>query len=226
MGKLIEEKALSKGVEITAIANSKSPISNPILKNSIAQADVCIDFSLPSCAIENIKLLTAMKKNIVIGTTGWTDKIEEVRPLIEKAKIGFIYSPNFSLGVALFLNIVEEAASLILPFEEYDVSGFEIHHRKKIDTPSGTAKALIDRIDSNRAPACPKTIFSSMRVGDVPGTHTVLFDSAADTITLTHTARNREGFASGALTAAEWIQGKQGIFTIKDLLSDRRKQRV
>ncbi|MEI8366022.1 MAG: 4-hydroxy-tetrahydrodipicolinate reductase [Parachlamydiaceae bacterium] len=221
MGKLIREKAVEKGYTITAIVNSTTSFSDPLISAGISAADVCIDFSHPQCVLNNVKALAGMKKSIVMGTTGWADSLDEVLQIAQNAHIGFIHSPNFSLGIALFLAIVEQAASLIGPLDDYDAAGYEIHHHQKVDSPSGTAKILADAINKHRTAGSAPLSFSSVRVGHVPGTHSVLFDSTVDTITLTHTARNKEGFALGALKAAEWLRDKQGIFTMSDFLLDK-----
>ena len=176
----------------------------------VDQADICIDFTHPDAAIENVKKLASLKKNIVMGTTGWYEKIDEVQTLVEKYQIGFIYSPNFSLGVQLFLKVVEDAAKRFLAYPEYSPGGYELHHEEKKDAPSGTAKALIKKIGKPME-------FASIRCGSIPGTHTVIFDSKADQVTLTHEARSREGFALGAVRAAEWLDGKKGFFIMEDM---------
>lgn len=217
MGKMVEQQALAQGHTIIARIDSKWPHS------SIAEADVCIDFSQPKAALDNINVAATMKKNIIMGTTGWYDQLDQAKHLVEGAGIGFLYAPNFSLGVALFLNIITQTSSLMAPFNGYDVSGLEIHHNEKLDSPSGTAKKIIEQISGHRPDK--KIEFASVRVGAAPGTHSIMFDSHADTITLTHTARNREGFASGALTAATWLQGKTGFFTLDDMLAELLTQR-
>lgn len=231
MGKMVEQVAISKGYSIMARIAPQQQYQT-ITPESVGQADICIDFSHPACAVENIRQAAALGKNIVMGTTGWYHHIDEVKNIIEQANIGFLYSPNFSLGVALFLEIISQAASLISPFDAYDVGGYEIHHNQKKDAPSGTAKAIVKQLLSHiprkkevvyemgDTAISPEQIhFTSIRTGSVPGTHSVFFDSPADTITLTHTARNREGFASGAIRAAEWLQGKKGFFSLNDMLS-------
>lgn len=231
MGKMVEQTAISKGYSIMAkIAPHQQ--YQAITQESVDQADICIDFSHPSCVVENIRQAAALGKNILVGTTGWYHHLDAVKSIIKDADVGFLYSPNFSLGVALFLEIISQAASLISPFDAYDVGGYEIHHNQKEDSPSGTAKAIIQRLLSripqkkeavyaidNTAISPEQIHFTCMRTGSVPGTHSVFFDSPADTITLTHTARNREGFAAGAIRAAEWLQGKKGFFNLNDMLS-------
>lgn len=227
MGKLIEEIALQNEHKIVARINSNSPITKENLNN----ADVCIDFSAPKNFIENIKKLASLGQTVVVGTTGWYDQIDLVKDLVERYKIGFLYAPNFSIGVNIFLKIVKEASLLINQFDEYDVGGFEIHHNQKKDSPSGTAKSiaglLVDHLDKKKTIVYDRVdreiqedelAFASIRSGCNPGEHSVIFDSNADTISLTHRARNREGFAKGAIVAAEWLQNKKGFYTINDLL--------
>jgi 4-hydroxy-tetrahydrodipicolinate reductase len=230
MGKMVELAAGSKGHDIVAKIDPHQQMQS-ITQESINNADVCIDFTHPVSVLKNIKEIASLGKNIVMGTTGWYHHMDEVKKIIRETDIGFLYSPNFSLGVALFLEIVEQAASLISPFDTYDVGGYEVHHQQKVDSPSGTAKAIAERLLANisrkkevvygaiKEKISPEHIhFSSLRMGSIPGTHTVTFDSPVDTITLTHTARNREGFAIGAISAAEWLHGKKGFFNLNDML--------
>lgn len=227
---MIEQAALNKGYVIAAKIGPNC-FDKIISEKSIVDADVCIDFTHPESALENIKKSATLGKNIVVGTTGWYDGLDEARKIVMENGVGLLYSPNFSLGVALFLEIISEAAALIAPFQTYDVGGFEIHHSQKADSPSGTARAIADRLLS-KIPSKKKAQFTlreglgkqdelhfaSARFGYNPGTHSVIFDSPADTITLTHAARNREGFAEGALKAAEWLQNKKGFYTLDNML--------
>jgi 4-hydroxy-tetrahydrodipicolinate reductase len=217
MGKLVEEAALQKGHSIICRIDSKSNFTE-IHKNAISHADVCIDFSKPACVLQNIYQVARSGKNLIMGTTGWYDDLDKVKTIISETKIGFLYSPNFSLGINLFLKIVGEAAKLMHPHMNYDVGGLECHHKHKLDSPSGTAKAIASTlVDNLNRPDVKEVNFSSIRCGSIPGTHSVIFDSLNDSITLTHEARNRKSFAEGALVAAEWLQGKQGFYTIDDL---------
>lgn len=208
-------------------------IQERIATDSMRGADVCIDFSHPSAVVDNVKLLAQMGVNVIMGTTGWLEQLDNVKTIVQKSNIGFLYSPNFSIGVNVFLKIVAEAASLIDGLD-YDVGMMELHHNKKADSPSGTAKAISDQLlanikkkQSTESNAIQGQIseqalhVASLRCGSIPGTHTVIFDSAVDTISLTHQARNREGFAHGALVAAEWIHGKKGFFTMEEMLNDK-----
>lgn len=193
MGKMVEKWALKRSHLIS----------------SAADADICIDFTHPAAALPNIKKYAEMGKNLVVGTTGWYDHLPEVEALVKKYQIGLLYAPNFSLGVNIFLQVVEEAAKRYLSYPDYKVAGVEWHHAEKKDAPSGTSLAIKKRIHA------PCEI-ASIRCGTIPGTHQVLFDSEADLITLTHEARSREGFALGAVVAAEWLSNKKGLFTFED----------
>lgn len=172
-------------------------------------AEVAIDFSHASVVMEHIELCVGLNLPIVVGTTGWEEHLEEAKALVS-TRGALLYSPNFSLGVALFKRLVATAQKL-MP-ESYDVSLVEWHHKEKADAPSGTAKAL--------QAVLGEVEVASVRCGSMPGTHEVSYDSACDTITLTHTARSREGFALGALRAAKWLSGKQGWFTFEDMVRD------
>lgn len=213
MGKLIEKLATSRHHDVVAIIDSDRPASN-----SIANADVCIDFSHPSCALQNIQTAATHKKNIVMGTTGWHDHLEEAKEIVANSKIGCLYSPNFSLGIALFTTLAEEAAALISATGSYEIAGIELHHKNKVDAPSGTAKAIAERVNAQLPHPSKHVQFTSIRTGHFAGTHSLIFDSTVDTITFTHEAKNREGFALGALQAAEWLQGKRGFFTMQDFI--------
>ncbi len=230
MGKEIARHAKEKGHKIISTYDSQHRLTADTLNKSI---DVFIDFSNASAVVENVKIVARSGKPMVIGTTGWYDQLDEVKAIVQSAKVGVLYASNFSLGMNLFFRIVEHASELFDKFEEYDPFIHEMHHRKKKDSPSGTAlvlgKIVLDKIKrksdilarNSEGPISPKHLhISSTRAGEVPGTHLVGFDSAADTIELKHTARNRSGFALGALYAAEWIVDKQGLFTMDDLFED------
>lgn len=226
MGKLIEQIASESGHQITAKIQSDF-----FSASQIQSADVCIDFSHPEAVLNNVKIAAGERKAIVMGTTGWHDQFQEIEALVEKYQIGFFHSPNFSIGVNIFLKIVEMAAELINTYENYDIALFEAHHKEKVDSPSGTAKAianiLLEKINRKNHLVCGENSgkiqadalqISSLRCGNISGTHSVIMDSQADSITLTHQAHNRSGFARGAVLAAEWLLGKKGIYTYKDIL--------
>jgi 4-hydroxy-tetrahydrodipicolinate reductase len=216
MGQMIEKIALSRGHTIVVRISS-----NQWDYNALEEAETCIEFSHPECVLENIKKLAELKKEIIIGTTGWHDKIEAVRSLVEKHRIGALYSPNFSIGVNLLMEIIASASKLINGFDEYAIAGVELHHQHKTDAPSGTAIAIAEIVEKN-VERVEKLPFASVRCGSIPGTHTLLFDSPCDTISITHEARNREGFAKGAVMAAEWLKGKKGLYTFADCIKERR----
>jgi 4-hydroxy-tetrahydrodipicolinate reductase len=181
---------------------------------------VAIEFTAPEAVPGNIENLAAMKLPVVVGTTGWLRHMDAVRAAVEKNGSALVWSPNFSVGVNVFLRVVREAARLLADEKEYGAWAWEIHHDTKKDAPSGTMIKLVDEMKS--AGYARNIDVSSNRAGRHPGTHEVGFDSGADTITLRHTARSREGFARGALKAAQWIVGKQGVFEFSDVLFSGR----
>ncbi|MBI2134006.1 4-hydroxy-tetrahydrodipicolinate reductase [Candidatus Woesearchaeota archaeon] len=233
MGKEVEKAARTRGIEIASIID-KIPGENrhtEISSTSLKGADVAIDFTKPKSALENIRKVAALKKNMVMATTGWYDQTAEAKEIIRKSGTGIICSTNFSIGVNLYFRIIEEAARLFNNAENYDVYGYELHHSQKMDSPSGTAKTTAELLLKNinrkkkavydRGKISPEDLhFASIRAGSIPGTHVVGFDSEADTIEIKHTARNRSGFAMGAVMAAEWINGKKGFYTMEDLMKD------
>jgi 4-hydroxy-tetrahydrodipicolinate reductase len=232
MGKAIEKIAKEKGHEIKSIIDPNYPeFFKNIDEESLKDVDVCLDFSNPQEIINNIKKVAELKKSIVVGTTGWYDSFKEVKELVENKGIGLIWSGNFSIGVNAFFRIVENASKLFNNLEEYDVLGCEIHHKNKLDSPSGTAKMLGELLINNierkekiifekldRKIESNELHFSSIRGGSIPGVHKIIFDSNSDTIELNHVARGREGFATGALIAAEFINRKKGFYNINDLM--------
>jgi 4-hydroxy-tetrahydrodipicolinate reductase len=234
MGQIIEKTALDKGHKIVAIIDPNvDSCESEINKETLKDADVCIEFTHPSVVIDNIKKVAQAGKNIVVGTTGWYDKMDEVKKIVNDNKIGLIWSGNFSVGVNALFRITEYAAKLFNKIEDYDIAVNEIHHTQKADSPSGTANMigdiLVENIDRknkivteafDRKPKDDELHISSTRVGSVPGIHTITFDSSADTIELKHTARNRCGFASGSVLAAEFVKGKKGFYHIDDMMNE------
>ena len=220
MGHEIEKAAKIKGIAIKSIVdtNDKNASFKEINDKSMKDVDVCIDFTHPDAVLDNIKKISKFKKNIVVGTTGWYDRINEAKAIVKKSGIGLIYASNFSVGVNVFFKIIENAAKIINKIDDYDVYGYELHHNKKIDSPSGTAKTIGEILVKN-IKRKNELHFASVRAGSIPGTHVVGFDSSADTIELKHAARNREGFALGAIMAAQWIQNKKGFYNINDMLN-------
>lgn len=206
MGRIIEECAQKLGHQIIAKISSKNWEDS-----EIATADICIEFTNPESALDNIRRIAKLKKPLIIGTTGWDHHLDQVTSIIDNENIGAVYSSNFSLGMNLFKEIVDFTSKLLNPFPQYDIAGIEYHHHQKKDRPSGSAKALSQVIEKNidRIDQLP---FSSIRCGSISGTHTILLDSSSDSITLTHDAKNREGFALGVIQAAEWLKDKKGLY--------------
>lgn len=210
MGKLVESLC-PYGFDVAGtvdIAEAATPDAWPA-------ADVAVDFSVAGAVPQNVRRLAERGTNVVIGTTGWGAQDREVRRIVEDAKIGVVAAPNFALGVNLFVALAERAAELFGP-HAFGAWIHEAHHATKRDAPSGTALLLDAALKEH---AFPRPIdVSSTRAGSIPGTHTIGFDAPGETITLTHTARDRSGFARGALEAARWVHGRKGWFTMKDVL--------
>ncbi len=217
MGRIIERIALERGHEITLkLDEFNNSNFEGITAENLVGVDAAIDFSIPAAAVQNIERISALGVNLVVGTTGWLEQIEHVRTVVATAGTGLVWSPNYSVGVNAFFRIVKEAAKLLSGAPEYEAWAWEIHHSAKKDAPSGTLLKLVDEM---RKSGYDRTIDTgSNRAGTIAGTHEIGFDSAADTITLRHTARSREGFALGAVKAAEWIAGKQGFHEFSDIL--------
>lgn len=221
MGKTIEKIATERGHEVVL------RITENIEDQDLSQADVAIDFSVPDAAFKNITTCFKNKLPVVSGTTGWLDKYESAVKTCEQEESAFLYASNFSIGVNLFFELNQKLAKLMAPFEDYAVEIEEIHHLQKLDAPSGTAITIaqqilthsskkrwqLDEADEDEIPIYAK------RIENVPGTHTVTYNSEIDTIEIKHTAHSRQGFALGAVIAAEWLQDKKGVFTMKDVLS-------
>ena len=212
MGKLVESLCPEFGIEVAGtvdIGEASSPQQWPA-------ADVAIDFSIADAVPDNLRRLAARGTNVVIGTTGWGAHEAELRREAEVKHIGVVAAPNFALGVNLFAALAGRAAELFAPHAGFGAWIHEAHHAAKRDAPSGTALQLQAAL---REQGYQRPIdVSSTRAGYIPGTHTIGFDAAGETITLTHTARDRSGFARGALAAAKWVNGRQGWFTMRDVL--------
>lgn len=218
MGKLVEAHAPEFGGTIAGVV-TRHEAEAALREDSFGALDVAIDFSLPEAVPRNLPLLAARQLNVVIGTTGWSAHEREMRDLVSSAGIGVLASANFALGMNLFQLIVEQATERFAPYQSFGAWVHEAHHAAKKDAPSGTAlllKAAMERAGYKR----PIDV-SSIRAGSIPGTHTVGFDGPADTVTLTHTVRDRAVFARGALQAARWLIGRRGWFTMRDLLMDQ-----
>jgi 4-hydroxy-tetrahydrodipicolinate reductase len=215
MGKLVESLASEYGCAIAGIVD---PLVGPDTAGSDrwSGVDVAIDFSSPQAVLTNVPALARRRVNVVVGTTGWAAHEAELRKIAADAGIGVVAAPNFSTGVVVFEAIVAHAARLLAPQTEFAAFLHEAHHGAKKDAPSGTALLLKDAAAS--AGFGRPIDVSSTRAGYIPGTHTFGFDGPAETITLTHTARDRTAFARGALAAAQWVRGRQGWFTMHDVL--------
>jgi len=221
MGKVIERIALERGHEIVL----KKDETNTF--DGLSTADVAIDFSVPTAAVDNISSCFHANVPVVSGTTGWLEHFDEMVALCNEKQGGFISSSNFSLGVNIFFELNEYLAKIMSQFDSYKVTMEEIHHTQKLDAPSGTAISLAKGVIENSNYAnwtlddakANEIHIEAKRIGDVPGTHTVTYDSIVDSIELKHTAHNREGFALGAVIAAEWLAGKKGIYNMKDVLN-------
>lgn len=220
MGQVIERIALERGHEIVLKKDENNTF------DGLSTADVAIDFSVPTAAVSNISSCFHANVPVISGTTGWLEQYDEVAALCQEKKGAFISSSNFSLGVNIFFELNEYLAKIMSKFDSYQVAMEEIHHTQKLDAPSGTAISLAKGIIENSSymdwtlenPEAEQIHIEAKRIGTVPGTHTVTYNSSVDAIEIKHTAHNREGFALGAVIAAEWIVGKQGIFTMKDVL--------
>jgi 4-hydroxy-tetrahydrodipicolinate reductase len=212
MGRLVDALAPDHGLHVVGYIDS----NNAGRVESWPEADVAIDFSTAAAVAENSRRLAGRGTSLVIGTTGWQEHEESLRRELGGCPVGIVVAPNFALGVNVFLALAERTAALLAGRAEFGAWIHEIHHRVKRDAPSGTALAIRDTM--RRAGYDAPIDVASNRVGTIPGTHTVGFDSAAETITLTHTARDRTAFARGALEAARWVIGRQGWFGMKDVL--------
>ncbi len=220
MGKVIEQIALKRGHEIILKKTSTNSFEG------LANADVAIDFSTPDVAVCNISTCLNTNIPIVSGTTGWLSEYDAMVALCQSNNGAFIYGSNFSLGVNLFFELNSYLAKMMAKFNQYKVSIEEIHHTQKLDTPSGTAISIANGIIENSGYSSwsleksneLEIKIDAKRIDSIPGTHSVFYNSDVDTIEIKHIAHNREGFALGSVIAAEWLVGKSGIFTMKDVL--------
>ncbi|MDR1130541.1 MAG: 4-hydroxy-tetrahydrodipicolinate reductase [Prevotellaceae bacterium] len=223
MGRTIERFAIQRGHSITVRIDKDN--TEDIYSEAFKSSDIAIEFSVPETAFKNVSTALNLGVPVVCGTTGWLDRLDEIKQLCDKQKLAFIYSSNFSLGVNIFFHINRKLAEVMKNYPEYRVSIEEIHHIHKKDAPSGTAVTLAEDIlnqislekwslenDENTLH------ISAVREGEVPGTHSVLYENDIDSITIRHEAKSRDGFALGAVIAAEFAQGKQGFFTMKEVL--------
>lgn len=226
MGKTIEEIAIGKGHEIVLKIDENNTAD--FTKENIARADVAIEFTSPHSAYDNIRKAIGFGIPVVSGSTGWTERLEEIKAYCREQNGCFLYSSNFSIGVNIFFEVNKRLAALMASHPEYAVSLEEIHHTEKKDAPSGTAISLAEQIleqvplkkrwvneESNNP---EDLVITSKRIDPAPGTHTIHYSSPIDDIDVIHTAHSRKGFAAGAVLAAEFISNKKGIFSMKDVL--------
>jgi 4-hydroxy-tetrahydrodipicolinate reductase len=219
MGRIIERLAPEYGFDVKLRLDVDNNANfEGLTAENFRGIDLAVEFSTPKTALENIERLAKLKVNTVIGTTGWFDQLDRVRAIAEREQVGIVWASNFSVGVNVMTRLVAEVAKLMANQPEYEAWAWEIHHSAKKDAPSGTLLTLVDTMKRN---GYPKHVDSgSNRAGAHPGTHEIGFDSAADTITIRHAARSRDGFARGALRAARWIAGKKGLYDFRDIWSE------
>lgn len=233
MGQALHALAEKKGHSVVAIIDPHAveATDTALEEKTLRLADVAIDFSIPDQALQNIEIMMNTSTPLVMGTTGWYDALPQVQQLVESSGNGLLWSSNFSIGVNYYFKILETASKIFNQSDIYDIWANELHHTNKVDSPSGTAKTigeiLLKHIDRksliqeekvDRALDPQEIHFSSTRGGTVNFEHTVGFDSAEDTITIRHSARNRNGYVQGALLSAEWMRGKRGLYTFEDII--------
>lgn len=234
MGHLVEEVAKSRGIEITCKIDAGE--EEKFAGEEFQKSDVAIEFSTPSSAVEGILACFTAKVPVVVGTTGWDQELPHIKDMCEKGLGTLLYASNFSIGMNIFMAMNRYVTNLMNGFDSYDPSLLEVHHIHKLDHPSGTAITLANQLTaiSDRVKKWiekelgekPEKGFLPVyhkREGEVPGIHTVTWESDVDTIVMTHDAKNRYGFARGAVSAAQWLAGRKGFFTIGDFLSDVTK---
>ena len=232
MGQLIERFAIKRGHEVLLIVDEDN--RENITTADLQDADMAIDFSTPDAALDNINLCFESKLPLVVGTTGWYDRLDEIREICNQQEQALLYGSNFSIGVNVFFHINRLLAKALNPYKQYDVQVEEIHHIHKLDAPSGTAitiaEGIVEHIDEKDKwinsvegsgeeliPKANELLIESLRIDEVPGTHTVLYSSEVDQVEFKHTAHSREGFALGAVIAAEWLLGKKGFFQVTEM---------
>jgi 4-hydroxy-tetrahydrodipicolinate reductase len=217
MGHIVERLAPEYGLETKLRLDLDNNADfEGLTESNFRGIDVAIEFSTPATAPENVARLAKLGVNVVIGTTGWFEKLDAARAMVETAGTGLIWGSNFSVGVSVFFQLVADAARLMARQPEYAAWGWEIHHSTKKDAPSGTMLNIVETMKKNGYEK-PVDVAAS-RAGTHAGTHEIGFDSAADTITIRHTARSRDGFARGALRAARWLAGKKGFYDFRDIV--------
>ena len=233
MGQAVEAVAAERGHAVVARFDADAPLLDARDASALNGADVCIDFSVPEVALDQIHRYAFWGVDAVVGTTGWSDQLETVREWVDEGQMGLLYASNFSLGLALVARALGGLLPLLDPLDDYDVSVHETHHTAKLDSPSGTALTLAEILldglarKTHLATETPHGAIdasalhvTSARVGHVFGEHTVMLDSPVDQIEIVHRAKDRRAFAVGAVRAAEWVRGREGLFTLDDLIRE------
>lgn len=216
MGQAIRQLALDKGWQVSAMLGERESAEGVgVSRQSLGEPDVAVEFTQPSAAVANVLACLRASVPVVVGTTGWYESLPEVSRVAKETSTGFLWSPNFSLGVNVMIEVARYAATLMSRLEEFDAHIIETHHTRKKDAPSGTAIAIAKAASDALDRPIPTT---SIRTGSVPGTHELVFDGAFEQLSIVHEARDRRVFAEGALRAADWLVGKQGVFTMRDVL--------
>lgn len=221
MGQMIERTAIARGHKIAARFDIDNNVNGAgLTAESLADVEAAIEFSTPATVIANMRRLLALGVPTVVGTTGWYEQLDEVKQWAAAHRAALVYGANFSIGMNLFFKLAQEAAALFARYDEYDPFLIEQHHKFKKDAPSGTALVIARLLGESYGRRTPEAV--AVRAGYIPGTHEVGFDSEADTVTLTHTARSRAGFAAGAVLAAELLAGRQGVYEFSELLFEQK----
>ena len=216
MGRIIAEMVQQRGWHLTAMLDEKHNRNGAgITRRALGDPDVAIEFTEPGSAISNIMACIHEGVPVVVGTTGWYDSIEAIASAVNEEGASLLWAPNFSIGVNLFLELARDASEIMARAPEFSAAMIETHHSAKKDAPSGTAMAIAGAMEKSLGKKIPVT---SVRTGSVPGTHELIFDGQFEQITMRHEARDRRVFADGALRAAQWLIGKKGIFTMRDVL--------
>ena len=216
MGQAIRQLALDKGWQVSAMLGERESAEGVgVSRQSLGEPDVAVEFTQPSAAVANVMACLRASVPVVVGTTGWYESLPEVTRVASETGVGLLWSPNFSLGVNVMIEVARYAAALMSNLEDFDAHIIETHHTRKKDAPSGTAIAIAKAASDALDRPIPTT---SIRTGSVPGTHELVFDGAFEQLSIVHEARDRRVFAEGALRAADWLVGKHGVFTMRELL--------
>jgi 4-hydroxy-tetrahydrodipicolinate reductase len=219
MGQAIRDLALAKGWKVAAmLGEGESARGSGITRSALGNAEVALEFTEPKAAVANITAALKAGVPVVAGTTGWYEQLPAVTEVANQAATALLWSPNFSLGVNVLIELARYAGTLMQPLQEFDAHIVETHHSQKKDAPSGTAVAIGNAASEGLKRTIPTTC---VRTGSVPGTHELIFDGLYEQLSLTHMARDRRVFAEGALAAADWLVGRKGVFTMRDVLNLR-----